>query len=237
MPEGRSGIEASPATPPPMAPEPAGGSVPEPFERAAIPQAAPSLAKTDAPQSTSEPRQPGTLLIYEADYAIAVYQVQEALEGVEALAKRVGGHLVERTAQRIVIRVPRDHFDEALSGVDKVGDVVRRDVRSQDVTDQYRDLDVRLRNARAVRDRLEELLAKAQTVEDSLKVEQQLARVTVEIEQLTATLKGLTDRIAYSKITVTFQPRATENVPDEVLRLPFPWLQSLGLSPLLNLHE
>jgi hypothetical protein len=98
-------------------------------------------------------------------------------------------------------------------------------------------LEVRLRNSRAVRDRLAELLARATTVEDSLKIEAQLGRVTEEIEHLAGELELLGSRVAYSKITVLFQARHTEQVHEDVMRLPFPWLKTLGLPKLLDLQE
>jgi hypothetical protein len=98
-------------------------------------------------------------------------------------------------------------------------------------------LEVRLRNARAVRDRLAELLARAANVEDSLKIEAQLGRVTEEIERLSGEIAFLGNRVAYSKITVRFEARHTEEVHDDVMRLPFPWLKTLGLPKLLDLAE
>jgi hypothetical protein len=73
-----------------------------------------------------------------------------------------------------------------------------------------------------------------------LKIERELARVTEEIERLSGTLENLSGRISYSKITVSFQARPMAQVsqaPDKPLTLPFPFLDGLGLSPLLNLHE
>lgn len=180
---------------------------------------------------------PGTLLVYEAMFIMAVYQVDKAIDEVEKVAKKLGGHLVTRQNQQIVVRVPRAEFDAALAQVEKVGDVLQRNITSEDVTDQYHDLDTRLRNARAVRDRLEQLLAKAGTVEDSLKIERELERLTGEIERLAGALKLLSHRIAYSKVTVSFQPRHSEQVRKEILRLPFGWLDSLGLNRLLELRQ
>jgi hypothetical protein len=50
-------------------------------------------------------------------------------------------------------------------------------------------------------------------------------------------LKLLRDQIAFSTITVTFSPLATQQVKDSSLLAPFPWLQELGLQQLLNVHQ
>jgi hypothetical protein len=182
-----------------------------------------SRAKTEALSETQgKTRAAAELLAYEASVTVGVYQVEQAITSVLAASRELGGQIVVRNDAQVIFRVPRARFEEALARVDKVGDVVHRDVRAEDVGDKYRDLEVRLRNARAVRDRLAELLARATTVEDSLKIEAQLGRVTEEIERLAGELELLGSRVAYSKVTVLFQARQTEQVHEDVMRLPFP---------------
>lgn len=200
------------------------------------PPPGPSPMPRAATADTNRPP-PQELLVYEATLSIAVYQVDKAITDLLIEARSLEGQIVQRGDDRVTFRVPRARFEEALARADKVGDVLHRDVRAEDVGDQYRDLDVRLRNARAMRDRLEQLLVRAGNVKDSLEIEAQLSRVTEEIERLSGQLQLLSHRIAYSKITVLFQPRHAEHLQREVVRLPFPWLESLGLGTLLDLRE
>src|SRR5262249_33276670 len=110
-----------------------------------------------------------------------------------------------------------------------------RDVNVRDVTEQFADLETRLKNAEAVRQRLEGLLAKAAKVEDALAVERELDRVTLIIEELKGKLRLLSELIAFSTITVNFQARPQDAVAPDVL-LPFDWLGGLGLPSLMNLE-
>jgi hypothetical protein len=222
---------------------------PETLESAPVPGApAESEAPAGAPASRAKSETPGgvpgekprasaELLAYEATVTLGVYGVEQAMSAVVGLSRGLGGQLVVRNDERVVFRVPRDKFDGALARIDELGDVIHRDVRAEDVGDRYRDLEVRIRNARAVRDRLAELLARAATVDDSLKIEAQLGRVTEELELLRGEFEQLGSRVAFSKITVQFQARHTEVVHDEVMRLPFSWLRDLGLQKLLELKE
>jgi hypothetical protein len=221
------------------APAPAEAAVMEsaPTAPGAPPRAPESRAKTEGLAASSEKPRPAELLAYEATVTLGVYGVEQAMAAVAGLSRGLGGQLVVRNDEQVVFRVPRDNFDEALARIDKIGDVVHRDVRAEDVGDRYRDLEVRIRNARAVRDRLAELLARAATVDDSLKIEAQLGRVTEELELLRGEFEQLGSRVAFSKITVLFRARRTEEVHDEVMRLPFPWLKDLGLQKLLDLTE
>lgn len=176
------------------------------------------------------------MLIYTAAITMAVYQVEPGLEAVERVAREVGGYLAQRSDVAITIRVPRARFDEALHRVEASGDVLHREVSAEDVTDQYVEIETRLKNARSMRDRLEQLLARA-GVKEAIEIEKELGRVTGEIESMEGKLKVLRDKIAYSTITVTFEPRGSGAVRDMPLRLPFPWLSTLGLPRLLSLQE
>jgi hypothetical protein len=79
------------------------------------------------------------------------------------------------------------------------------------------------------------LLARVEKVEESLKIERELERLTGEIERLKGRMRFLQDRNAYSTITVSFQPKEPDHINDELFRLPFDWLDSLGLQWLLDL--
>jgi hypothetical protein len=176
----------------------------------------------------------GPLLVYSATVTLAVFGLESALDAVEQLARARHGYLVRRSDTSIVVRVPAAGFHGALAGVSKLGDELHRDVSAEDVTEQYADLEIRLRNAEVVRQRLEVLLAKAASVEDALAVERELARVTQSIEQLKGKLKLLGELVRFSTITVNFQARGVERVNSRT-PLPFDWLKDLGLSHLLSL--
>lgn len=115
-----------------------------------------------------------------------------------------------------------------------MGDLLHRNVNVQDVTAEYTDLAIRMRNLEVMRERLEELLKKAAKVEEALAVERELERVAGELERIKGRLKLLRELVTFSTITVEFQPRPVDHV-DSKVRLPFPWLDRLGLGDLLRL--
>jgi hypothetical protein len=165
---------------------------------------------------------------------MAVYEAVKAIDAVHKAATDLGGYLVKRDQQSITVRVPADKYRAALESIGKLGDVLHREESVEDVTEQFYDLQARLRNARALRDRLEELLKKAKHVNEALAVQRELGKVTAEIESMEGRLKRLRELIAFSTITVQFQARAQDRVGSNV-KLPFSWLDELGLSFLLAL--
>jgi hypothetical protein len=174
------------------------------------------------------------MLIYNATITMAVFEAKAAIDGTLKLARDMGGYLVRRDDQTIVIRVPAAKYREALDAVGKLGDVIHREESVQDVTDEFLDMQVRLQNAIALRARLEQLLAQAKNVEEALMVERELGRVTEEIERFEGRLKLLRELVAFSTITIEFRPRAVDQIQSNI-RLPFEWLDQLGLSQLLSL--
>ena len=175
------------------------------------------------------------LLVYTAQITVAVFEVATSLAEVEAVGRDLGGFLARRDDNAITIRVPASRFDEAVKRLEKVGDVLHRNVTAEDVTEEFRDLDVRLKSAHAVQARLTDLLAKAQKVEESVLIERELDRVTGEIDRIEGRMKFLRDKATFSTITVTFSSKAKESLNQGPFRLPSPWLNQLGLGRLLQL--
>ncbi len=178
---------------------------------------------------------PKALLIYRATINLAVFEARKSIDEVEAMAKELGGYLVDRSDMSITIRIPAAEFDGALEAVAKVGDELHRQVSVQDVTAEFRDMEIRLKNLEVVRERLAALLSRAVTVEEALRVEQELERVAGDIESIKGKLKLFQELISFSTITVNFQARPAETISSEI-NLPFDWLNQLGLGPLLDLN-
>ena len=191
-------------------------------------------AKADVP---APPVGDGPVLIYTAQLTMAIFEVTPTQAKIEALVATMGGFLAQKTNDAITVRVPAPRFHEAIAGIEKIGDVTRRNISAEDVSQEFFDLEVRIKSARAVRERLEHLLGRAVKVEDALGIERELDRVVAEIERLEGRLKFLQGKAQYSTITVTFAAQPKEIVTKGRFKLPFPWLDELGLSRLLDLEH
>ncbi len=196
-----------------------------------LPAPAPPKAP-QAPLAAREKPRDTALLLRSARLTLAVFEVDKRMDMAAAVASELGGYLALRSERELTVRVPRERFDQALERLTKLGDVLHRSVVAEDVTDQYVDLELRLRNAQAVRARLEKLLEQA-TVRDAVEIHKELAKVTDEIERLEGKLKLLRDRVAYSTIAVRFEAVEAQRVRAQAL-LPFPWMRTMGLKPLLE---
>lgn len=155
------------------------------------------------------------LVIKTADLALQVESARDAEAQVRALVNQWGGYVVkvettgadEQMASRVTFRVPAERFDDALAGVQGLAKkLLSRTVSGDDVTEEFVDLESRLRNLEATRDRLLTFLAKAEQVEDALKVNESLSQIQGEIEQVKGRRQFLQQNAALSTISVYLSP-------------------------------
>ncbi|NLF62968.1 MAG: DUF4349 domain-containing protein, partial [Chloroflexi bacterium] len=157
-----------------------------------------------------------SMIIYTGDISIVVADTEAAATDIEALATGMGGRVVSSSfyqssqgalAGSITIRVPVERFDEAMNRIQEMAVEVRRaDRSSEDVTEEYVDLQARLENLEATADRVRSFLDQAATVEEALAVNQELSRLEEEIEAYKGRIQYLENRADFSTITVSLTP-------------------------------
>ena len=166
-------------------------------------------------------------VIYQAYVSIEVKTVSAALTQVQTIAQSLGG-LVDSMSSSggpdqeqatITIRVPQDQFFVALDKLQGLGTVQSQNLSTQDVTEQFIDLQARLKSAQAEEQSLLALLDKAQTVGDIISIQQQLTEVRSQIETLQGQLNYIENRVDMSTITVTLSTPA-KKVGTTTVRLP-----------------
>jgi len=204
------------------------------------PQPPPQAATSATTGTTTPPASPDApavrdLIIYTADVTLAIYEVDTTQRAIAAAATEIGGFIANLDERTLIVRIPAAQFDAFLATIEAQGRVLGRRIQADDVTEQFRDLQIRIENLAAMRDRLEAMLGRAANVQEAIAIERELERVTLELESLRGRLRFLADRVAFSTVTIRFQPLPREqlagNVPTE---LPVSWLRTLGLSNLMQ---
>jgi hypothetical protein len=172
-------------------------------------------------------------LIRDAALVIAAANPEESVRRAEAAAEKLGGYAQSETLSEAVLRVPAARFDEALEALAKLGPVASRAVQVWDVTEAYTDLEIQLKGKQATLARFQEILKKAEKVEEVLKIETEVARLATEIEQLEGKLRLMKSQVAMSRIAVRFERSTAVAAQQRHIELPFSWLQTIGLEQLM----
>jgi len=107
------------------------------------------------------------------------------------------------------IRVPAESLEPLMDSLAGAGRVTSRQVSAEDVTAAYQDLEAEVRNVRALRDRLRQLLGKATTVKDTLAIEKELARVQAELDKLEGRLVLLRSQVVRSTLQLSIERERT----------------------------
>lgn len=168
------------------------------------------------------------LVIYSAGFRVVVADVPGTIRSIIASAEKFGGFMQEVAANVVVVRVPAAHFQDAVAAIEAAGEVVDRQIKAQDITEEMRDLKIRLDNAEMLRKRLLDILAKADKVEDAIKVETELARVSEQIDAAKGKIRYLESQAAMSTLRVELNSPAVQNARGSGPKLPFAWVEQIG---------
>ena len=142
------------------------------------------------------------MMAYTAGFTVMVKNKDAGQNAMKKLAESYGGYLLSSARGNMVLKVPVKKADDFLKKSGTIGKIYDFRISAEDLTDTITDLDVRLKNLRKLQTRLQELLAKAKNVDEMLKVERELNRVTTEIERLDAQLQNNKNRVNFVTFNV-----------------------------------
>lgn len=132
------------------------------------------------------------------------------LHDAETFVTTNGGYIVRSESGRefgsITVRVPADRYEEAVRRFGAMGRLTASTTSGIDRTGEYFDREARLRNLRAQEATLQDIMRQARTVPDTIAVQQQLAAVQEQVEQLVSQQQLLEGETTFATITASFTP-------------------------------
>ena len=159
-------------------------------------------------------------IIRNADITIEVLSTTDAQHQITSIAEAHGGFVVTSEAKqrasndpaqrtldiKVVVRVPSNQFGRAFDEIKKLaGNTPSEHVTSQDVTEDFIDLEARLKTQKALEVQFLEIMRGANKIADALEVQRQIAEVRTEIEKLEGRKRFLENRSSLSTINVNIQ--------------------------------
>ena len=177
-----------------------------------------SLEQADKSQ-TPQPAAAGERkIIRNADLNLEVAAPEESIARITTIAESKGGFVIESQQQSsdtkttkndvvtMTVRVPAAKFNESLDEIRKTGTrVISETIKGQDVTEEFIDIDARLKTKRALEEQFLEIMKRGSTVQDALNVQRELSNVRGEIEQIEGRRRFLENQTNLSTLKIRLQ--------------------------------
>ena len=132
---------------------------------------------------------------------------------LKSILDAIGGYIVNdhvydsenQVTHVMVIRIPAARFDEFLNKIsDTVGKFDTKSINVSDVTEEFIDVEARVKTNKELETRYRQLLAQAKSVEDMLAIEKEMRDLRTEIESIEGRLRYLRDQVSMSSLTIEF---------------------------------
>lgn len=167
-----------------------------------------SFSPTESPTATVERK-----LIRNGDLSFETKDVKKTQIAIENICKGLNAYIStenqsnygERLQYNQTIRVPSNLFDSLISGIETNAlKVENKNINTQDVTEEFIDVEARLKTKKDLENRYREILKQAKTVQDIVSIEGQIASVRSEIESMEGRLNYLKNQVSFSTLNVSY---------------------------------
>jgi preprotein translocase subunit SecG len=187
-----------------------------------VPMQRVSLKEADQSQTVAEAVD--RKIIKDAELTLEVNSPSDSQRTVESIAETQGGFVVTSEAKQrqsnepsqrllditLVIRIPAARFGPTVDQIRAVSNnVLDAKKTGQDVTEEFIDIEARIKTQKALEAQFLEIMKQAHKVEDALEVQTQIAEVRTQIEKLEGRKRFLQNRSSLSTITVHLQSPTT----------------------------
>ena len=146
---------------------------------------------------------------------IETKEFDDVLSGIQAKVNELGGYMEQSSLDsgssyysnynrysNMTVRIPSDKLDSFVNNVKETANVTNISESTEDITLSYVDVESRKIALETERDRLLELLEKAETVEDIITIEGRLSEVRYQLESYTSQLRTYDNQVNYSTVHI-----------------------------------
>ncbi len=168
-------------------------------------------------------------IIYQGNMFLVVDDTEQAAKDIQTMAENMGGYVAQMNGYRqndrmvydLTIRIPAEKFEAFREALRNLAVRVENErIRTEDVTDQYFDLEARIKTLKETEAELRELLRKTEErggdVEDIMNIYDKLTDIRSQIESLQGQLNRLDKLVAFSTLDIHLEPHIlTEPIEPE----------------------
>ncbi|MFI6098764.1 DUF4349 domain-containing protein [Lentzea sp. NPDC051213] len=181
-------------------------AAPEAATQKVAPQQGNPQEKAPAPAAVQPVQEQERQLVRTATVDLRSDDVRKAVSQVKDRAQGAGGFAGQEnttsTYGSVTVRVPSNQLDTVVDGLEQVGEVTRREMRSEDVTDQLVDVEARIATQKASVERLRVLFERAGSTTEIAQIEGELTKRQSELESMQRRSESLKGKVAMATLTV-----------------------------------
>ena len=185
------------------------------------PYSAPASSSPAEQAELQQPENAGTIdrkIIKKGDIRFETADVNQTKSLIVQAVRELNGYLskdnvedyANRLEHKLIIRVPADKFDLLLQNIsENVDKFDSQNIDALDVTEEYIDIQSRVKTKKELQTRYTELLKSATSIDEMLNIEREIGKLQTEIESAEGRMRYLHDRIAFSTLAVTYYQKMT----------------------------
>lgn len=192
-------------------PSPAAAPLPPPMEM----EKAMVSEKTESVSTSPKPNRIDTIsrkIIKNGEMSIQVGDIKKAQNQVNDILKKNNAYIQNEKFRNtdmdenldLTIRVPHKDFDALINSFsDGIGSVLNKNISSDDVTEEYTDVSIKLANKKIYIEKYRDMLRKAATTKDMLEIQENIRELEDEIDVAEGRLRFIDDRVNYSTLNLS----------------------------------
>ena len=159
-------------------------------------------------------------IIKSGDMTIEVADIKTAQEKIQNFVKNNKAYIQNerfsnaetQTTLSMEIRIPNQNFDNLINSFsDEIGSISEKNIRVQDVTEEYTDVSIRLKNKLAYLEKYRDLLKRSASTKDLLEIQEKIRGLEEEIESSEGRLRYIDDQVNYSTLDLTLTKEKPRN--------------------------
>lgn len=157
-------------------------------------------------------------LIKNGNVVFETYDLEKTKATIELLVQKFDGYISSDSKNEfdnkvnyyLNIRIPAQYFDSILKGISsQISKFDSKEITISDVTEEFLDIESRLKNKKELEKRYLEILQQSKSVEDILNVERELGKLREEIEATEGRLNYLSNQVSFSTLSVSFYKKVS----------------------------
>jgi len=180
------------------------------------------------PPRSSAPQNPklqtldkGSKIMKEGNMAFEVTKIEKAKLGIDEILRTHNGYYEQeqynaygnRNTYSLILRVPNSNFDNLIDDIESgSGQLIQKNIRAKDVSEEYIDLNIRLDNTLVYLNRYKDLVKQMSKKTEIVEMQEKIRRIESEIESKKGRLRFLEDRVQYSRVSIELSELVITNI-------------------------